>query len=221
MIKTPQIKYVIWDWNGTLINDSWLFVELMNDELRLRRLPEITVEDYRKCFTFPVKKYYEILGFDFEKENFKEVGYNFIQKFKERKFEADLFKNSLHMLKKTKNLNIKQSIVSAQEHNLLNETIKHYKIEHYFECISGIEHYYADNKLKIAQQLRNNIPYENHEILMIGDSVHDFEVSQELGVCCILFSKGHYTKERLQKCGVQIIDEHRELEKIYYSKILG
>ena len=31
MMKTPQIKYVIWDWNGTLINDSWLFVELMND----------------------------------------------------------------------------------------------------------------------------------------------------------------------------------------------
>ena len=45
MIKTPQIKYVIWDWNGTLINDSWLFVELMNDELRLRHLPEITVEE--------------------------------------------------------------------------------------------------------------------------------------------------------------------------------
>ena len=221
MMNTPQIKYVIWDWNGTLINDAWLFVELMNDELRLRNLPEINVEDYRNFFTFPVKKYYEILGFDFEKENFQEVGYNFIQKFKQRKFEADLFKNSLHVLERTKNLNIKQSIVSAQENNLLNETIKHYQIEHYFESISGIEHYYADNKLKIAQTVRKNIPYENHEILIVGDSVHDFEVSKELGVHCVLFSKGHYTKERLQKCGVQIIDEHLELEKIYYSKTLG
>ena len=29
MMKTPKIKYVIWDWNGTLINDAWLFVELL------------------------------------------------------------------------------------------------------------------------------------------------------------------------------------------------
>ena len=169
MMNTPQIKYVIWDWNGTLIDDAWLFVELMNDELRLRNLPQINVEDYRRCFTFPVKKYYELLGFDFSKENFKEVGYNFIQKFKKRKFEADLFSDSIHVLELTKNLNIKQSIVSAQEHHLLNETIKHYQIDHYFESILGIEHYYADNKLKIAQTIRKNIPYDNHEILIVGD----------------------------------------------------
>ena len=93
-----QIKYIIWDWNGTLIDDSWLFVEIMNGELKERNLPLITISDYRKKFTFPVKKYYENLGFDFEKENFKEVGYNFIQKFKKRKFEAQLFPNTIQLL---------------------------------------------------------------------------------------------------------------------------
>ena len=64
-----QIHHIIWDWNGTLINDAWLFVEIMNEELKDRKLPLITVKDYRKHFTFPVKKYYENLGFNFEKEN--------------------------------------------------------------------------------------------------------------------------------------------------------
>ena len=76
-----QIQHIIWDWNGTLIDDAWLFVEIMNEELQDRKLPLITVKDYRKHFTFPVKKYYENLGFDFEKENFKKVGYHFIEKF--------------------------------------------------------------------------------------------------------------------------------------------
>ena len=76
-----KIKYIIWDWNGTLIDDAWLFVELMNTELQDRDLPLINVEDYRQNFTFPVKKYYENLGFDFKKEDFQEVGYNFIEKF--------------------------------------------------------------------------------------------------------------------------------------------
>ena len=88
-----KIKYIIWDWNGTLIDDAWLFVELMNTELQYRGLPLINIEDYRQNFTFPVKKYYENLGFDFKKENFKEVGYNFIQKFKKRKFFKNVLKN--------------------------------------------------------------------------------------------------------------------------------
>ena len=76
-----KIKYIIWDWNGTLVDDAWLFVELMNEELIQRNLPQINVEKYREQFTFPVKKYYENLGFDFEKEDFKTVGLHFIQNF--------------------------------------------------------------------------------------------------------------------------------------------
>ena len=221
MMQAPVIKYVIWDWNGTLINDAWLFVDLMNEELDERNLPLITITEYQKYFTFPVKKYYEILGFDFNKEDFEKVGYEFIQKFKKRKFEAQLFPNSKFILESTKKLNIKQSIVSAQEHNLLNETIKHYKINSYFESISGIDNYYADNKIQIAKKLRNNIKYDNHEILLIGDSVHDFEVAQALKINCVLYSKGHYSKKRLKKCDCQMIDDHKQLEKIYYSKIFG
>ena len=215
----PIIKYVIWDWNGTLIDDAWLFVELMNEELNVRNLPQITVDDYRHCFTFPVKKYYEVLGFDFQQEDFKEVGYQFIQKFKKRKFEANLFEHSADILAFTKKLNIKQSIVSAQENNLLNQTVKHYQIQHYFDTISGISHYYADDKIKLAQSVRKKIPYDNREIVLIGDSVHDFEVAEALGVKCILFSKGHYSKKRLLRCDCPIIDNHRELEKIYFSRI--
>ncbi len=210
----PKIKYIIWDWNGTLIDDAWLFVEIMNSELKDRALPLINVEDYRKYFTFPVKKYYENLGFDFKKENFKEVGYNFIQKFKKRKFEAQLFDEGLKILNLAHNLGIGQSIVSAQEHHLLNETIKHYKIDHYFESVCGIEHYYADDKIKVAKTVRKKIPFKNNEILMIGDSSHDSEVAHKLNIKCILFSGGHYSNERLLKCNDPIIDNHKKLKKI-------
>ena len=210
----PQIKHIIWDWNGTLIDDAWLFVEIMNGELKDRDLPLINIEDYRTYFTFPVKKYYEILGFNFEKENFKEVGYNFIQKFKSRKFDANLFPESLQILDFASKLNIHQSVVSAQEHNLLNETINHYKIDSYFESISGIGHYYADNKIKIAQAVREKINCKNNQILIIGDSSHDFDVSQALGVECVLYSGGHYSKKRLQKNNCTIIDNHSELINI-------
>ena len=211
---TNPIKHIIWDWNGTLINDAWLFVEIMNGELQGRNLPLITISDYRKFFTFPVKKYYENLGFDFEKENFKEVGYDFIQKFKKRKFEAILFPETIKILNHFKEKKINQAIVSAQEDKLLNETIKHYNIYDYFRSISGIEHYYADNKIILAKSIRNNISCDDNQIVMIGDSAHDSEVAEALNINCILFSGGHYSKKRLLKCNRKIIDCHSELLKI-------
>ena len=89
-----QIKHIVWDWNGTLVNDAWLFVELMNEELKQRNLSLIDIAKYKEHFTFPVKQYYKNLGFDFKKENFKEVGYNFIQKYKKRKHEPLLFEQA-------------------------------------------------------------------------------------------------------------------------------
>ena len=210
-----KIKYIIWDWNGTLIDDAWLFVELMNTELQDRDLPVINIEDYRQNFTFPVKKYYENLGFDFKKENFKEVGYNFIQKFKKRKFEAHLFPKTIEILTLAQNLGIKQSILSAQENTLLNETVKHYKIDTYFETISGIQHYYADNKIEIAKNLRKKINYPNHQIWMIGDSSHDFDVAKTLGINCVLFSGGHYSKQRLQQINCSVVDNQNELKQLF------
>ena len=61
---------IIWDWNGTLVDDAPVFINIMNFFLSQRNLPLITLEDYRRSFVFPVKNYYKNLGFDFSKESF-------------------------------------------------------------------------------------------------------------------------------------------------------
>ena len=214
-----KIKYIIWDWNGTLVNDAWLFVELMNEELIQRNLPQINVEKYREQFTFPVKKYYKNLGFDFEKEDFKTVGLHFIQNFKKRNQEPHLFLNALDVLKKIHSRGVGQSVVSAQENNLLNETIKFYQLENFFDYIAGIDHVYADNKIKLAKSVRKKIRVDDKNMLLIGDSIHDYEVAQALNIECILFSNGHYSKKRLISCDCEIVDDHTELLSFIESRI--
>ena len=201
-----KIKHVICDWNGTLVNDAWLFVELMNEELVQRNLPMIDIENYREHFTFPVKQYYKNLGFDFTKENFKEVGYNFIQKYKSRKHEPLLFGETKKILNQISELGISQSIVSAQEHKLLQESVAHYKIADFFESINGIDHYYADSKIKIAEKNVCELEYINQEVMIVGDTAHDLEVANTLNIKCVLFSGGHYSNRRLKLTGSTIIN---------------
>jgi len=79
-----KYKHVIWDWNGTLVDDTWLCVEIMNKSLEKRKLKKITIEDYRQKFKFPVKEYYRELGFNFQNENFEVSGLEFIDQFKKK-----------------------------------------------------------------------------------------------------------------------------------------
>ena len=60
-----KYNHIIWDWNGTLLNDRWLCVEAINQALNKRNLPMLTEGKYKDVFSFPVEDYYKKVGFDF------------------------------------------------------------------------------------------------------------------------------------------------------------
>ncbi len=73
---TPARIYdlVIWDWNGTLLDDTELCYQIAN-EMRLERgmASMRGIEEYRSHFTFPVVEYYKRMGYTFEAEPFEEI----------------------------------------------------------------------------------------------------------------------------------------------------
>ena len=71
MINQTMVKTIIWDWNGTLLDDLELSLDSVNVLLEERNLPKLTVERYKDIFGFPVVNYYVKAGFDFEKEAFE------------------------------------------------------------------------------------------------------------------------------------------------------
>jgi len=73
-MKVARKKYshIIWDWNGTLLNDVEWCIKVMNQLLVQRSLPPISdVSAYYEVFCFPIIKYYKNLKFDFEKNPLK------------------------------------------------------------------------------------------------------------------------------------------------------
>ena len=53
-----RYKHIIWDWNGTLLDDRWLCIEAINKTLTKRNMNTITDNEYVELFCFPVKDYY-------------------------------------------------------------------------------------------------------------------------------------------------------------------
>jgi phosphoglycolate phosphatase len=212
-----KYKHIIWDWNGTLINDAWLCVVIMNNILEKRGLDLITIDEYREHFTFPVRDYYVKLGFDFSVEPFEVCGMEFITDFKKRKFDAFLFTQIESVLDELSVIGITHSILSAQNQKILAETVAHYQIQNRFVGVNGLDNHYAHSKVNIGKAWIATLSYNPAEVVMIGDTVHDFEVAQAMGTDCILISSGHNSRERLEKTGALVLDSPEEVTGILIS----
>ena len=70
-------NYIIWDWNGTIIDDVGIALNAVNDMLREQDRPEITLEEYRKAMDTPILRFYEqffdmdVTDFDWIAERFQ------------------------------------------------------------------------------------------------------------------------------------------------------
>ncbi|MGB5289051.1 MAG: HAD family hydrolase [Ignavibacteriaceae bacterium] len=209
-------NHIIWDWNGTLLNDVELCAGIMNMLLTQESLPNISIAKYKSIFTFPVIEYYKIAGHSFERTSFEVLGKQFMDEYELRKNNCKLFPGVSKLLSEIQSKNIKQHLLSAYEQNNLNNILKHFGIINYFQYIVGLDNIYAGGKSHLAQDLalkiRSNGAAGN--ILLIGDTIHDYEVAKEIDADCILVSQGHQDEERLLQLGIPVAKDISELSNM-------
>ena len=202
-----QYKGIIWDWNGTMLNDTELAVKSMNNVLLKRGLPEMSIEKYKDVFAFPVREYYLLIGFDFGKEPFEIPANEFIHQYNQMVWDCSLQENTLEILSHFKNCGIRQFVLSAMQQDTLGQCLDFYRIGHFFEQVSGLDDHYANSKLETGRSMLRSLKLEPGELLLIGDTIHDFEVATELGCPCVLVSNGHQSYERLIGTGAKVIED--------------
>lgn len=203
---------IIWDWNGTLLDDVAICVKAMNRLLDARRLSPLSKDKYREIFRFPVQEYYHEIGFDFEQEGFEVPALEFMQHYQDLVHDAALFGSVRETLEQLKSAGFRQFVLSAMEQNLLNQLLEQHKISSHFEHIQGIDDHYASGKMMAAQKLVTVIGKTNAAAIMIGDTLHDAEVGAECGFETVLFSGGHFSVRRLKQSGLKVFENHKDLQ---------
>lgn len=55
-----KLQYILWDWNGTLLDDVQIALDTNNEIFPQFGLPPLgTLEDYLRVFDFPIRDYYK------------------------------------------------------------------------------------------------------------------------------------------------------------------
>ena len=138
MYKRQKYKHIIWDWNGTLLNDLTLCVELLNISLEKRKLPLMNEDKYRKKFLFPIKTFYESIGFDFSEEDFEITNDEFHDGFEKNFKKLALQPYAVDTISHFKKLGITQSILSATVQKRLEQQVDFFGISHLLDYVVGI-----------------------------------------------------------------------------------
>lgn len=205
------ISTIIWDWNGTLLDDVTKSIESMNPLLVKRGLPLLTLEKYREVFRFPVIKYYESLGFDFSKESFDGPAFEFMDNYRRLEPDMELAADCRDTLKALKNRGFRQYVLSAMEQGLLEKMIRQRGIDSYLNGVFGITDDFAKEKISAGIRMMEVLNVNPQDCVMVGDTIHDAEVAEACGLRCVLYSRGHSTRAKLLETGLTVIDSLSDL----------
>ncbi|MCJ7735311.1 MAG: HAD hydrolase-like protein [Anaerolineales bacterium] len=201
-----NIQHLIWDWNGTLLDDVDLCLSTINGLLQERGLPSVTRGHYLDVFGFPVRDYYQKIGFDFSKEAFETVSTTFITAYEAGRPNCQLMEGAKEILTKIKDYGISQSILSASKKNYLELAVVEYDLQDYFSSIHGLDNHHAAGKHNLAKAYLAESNLNPQSILLVGDTLHDAEIARDLGMYCCLIPRGHQSVTRLGAAGVLLFD---------------
>ena len=206
-----KYRHIIWDWNGTLLDDAWLSVEITNQLMERRGMPAITHRRYQEVFGFPLEEYCIQLGFDFATESFEQLSDEFIRVYEQRRLECQLQPNAVEVLQAVQRAGVEQSILSAYRQQTLEELISHFQLEGFFVRLTGVDNDRGEGKIHNGKCWIEELSYPGAQVGLIGDTLHDWEVAQAMGVDCALVLGGHQSRERLEACGARVAEKLKDI----------
>ena len=206
-----KYQHIVWDWNGTLVDDAELCVVILNQILNDYGKMPVDRAFYLDNFSFPVCEYYKSLGLPSCGPEYQKISQRFIEEYRKKHHICKLQKSSVKMLSYIKGRGISQSVLSAGNIADVLDFVEYHKLSDFFTIISGVYHTNATGKSDVAHKHLNQIQACTSDILLIGDTLHDFEIATDLKVDCVLYSKGHNSKNRLLEASNSVINDLEEL----------
>lgn len=194
------MKYVLWDWNGTLLDDTKAAVAALNGMLARRGLDPIGLPFYREHFAFPVRPFYERIGFVLANEDWDALAREYHAAYAAEPKALNV--QALEAVRSLQSAGIGQSVISALRQDLLDQATVETGVAPYMDRICGTDNLDGASKLDRARELMRDLmcrpkAVRAEEVVLIGDALHDKEVADALGVRCVLCGQGSHAQHRL------------------------
>lgn len=204
-----MITHIVWDYNGTVLDDAYTSVLAVNEMLSARGLPKTNLEIYKKTLVMPLTEYYKTVGI--YTDDISVLSQEFRGYCDKHKDNSRIFDGVYEVISFAKSKGIKNILLSSLYHEHLVEETKKYNIEDWFDIISGLSDKNLGSKSGMADAIFKKEGIDPKNVLFIGDLVTDAKTAYELGADCILIPNGHTDKKRCEAACEKVFDDVKQI----------
>jgi phosphoglycolate phosphatase-like HAD superfamily hydrolase len=202
--KVAAVAHLVWDWNGTLLDDLTLVVAATNVSLETIGGPSITAEEHRRDFRRPVADYYgHVLGRTVSPDEFVTLDRIYHDFYRDGLLDCRLAADAEDAMRAWPGT---QSLLSMWFHEELVPEVTRRGLHAVFERIDGLRPGVVGGGHK-AEHLVEHLAalgVEASDTVLIGDSADDAHAAAAVGAACVLYGGGFTHPDRLVEAGVPV-----------------
>ena len=198
-------SHLVWDWNGTLLDDLTLVVTSTNEAFASVGARSLDSDEHRRVFRRPVAEFYaEILGRAVDADEFGRLDRIFHDAYRLGLTTTSLAAGALDALRGWTGT---QSLLSMWFHDELVPTIETYGLTPMFRRVDGLRGTVGGD-LKAGHLARHlaELGVAGESVVLIGDSVDDAHAAASVGAACVLYTGGFTDPVRLRASGRPVAD---------------
>jgi phosphoglycolate phosphatase-like HAD superfamily hydrolase len=206
-----DIRHIVWDWNGTLLDDTALTVRAAGAALAAIGVPrELTVEHWREIAVRPIYTTYTgLAGAELTPDQWRVIQDVWLATYVAGADAVGLNPAALAALDQATALGMTQSIVSLHKEDVLHEHAADLGIADRFTAISGTRGPWTSGNHSKAGEVRHQLSglgIDPAHALMIGDMVDDAHQARDAGVAVVLVPSGDTSLTRLVASGYPVAE---------------
>lgn len=207
------VTHVVWDWNGTLLDDFEVMVEATSASCRDLVDRPIAADEYRTHFARPVQLLYEgILGRPLAPQEWQMINSRFHASYRELVSAAVLARDAKVALAMVSDAGCTQSLLSMWLHDELVTMLEALGVGSEFVRVEGLsaiseggskhQHLVAHLE-KVSADLGRHV--DPASVLVVGDSLDDAAAAAQTGTRCVLVEGGSHHPADLATAGVSVV----------------
>jgi phosphoglycolate phosphatase-like HAD superfamily hydrolase len=201
------VRHVVWDWNGTLVDDHVAVVRAINDALASLRLRPIDSHIFRTHYTRPVKRFYErVAGRPIAPGEWQTLDEAYHDSYSALVERLELAPDAREALTATETAGLTQSLLSMWRHRDLVPLVDRLGIGRFFLRVDGLHVPVGGGKAEHLEAHLAALEAEASTTLLVGDTLDDLAAARAVGARCVLYDGGSHHRSTLEATGVPVVD---------------